>query len=284
LVDHPFKGRILLLALTIVWATSFPFTRITVEAIGYAYYTALRLAIASIPISLYGILRLNLKALRIYLKPGFILSILFLLGIILQGLGMSYTSASNAAFITSLNVVFVYLIEIYHGRSSLDSNTISAICLAILGVYLLSSTDTIIFNLGDIIILIAAFIWAIQIVYVGISSRRFTPSNLLFLEITLSSIESIPIALLQPPPNPHLILASLPYIAYLALICTILANALQLYGQKVIGSVEASIIYMMEPIFATIFAYIAIGEYPTLKQLVGSIAIITSLALTIRRS
>ncbi|MCS7113094.1 MAG: DMT family transporter [Nitrososphaerota archaeon] len=278
------KGRLLLLALTVVWATSFPFTKIAVEAIGYAYYVAFRLVMASIPMLLYGVLRLDFKAIRICLEPGITLSILFLLGIALQGLGMSYTSASNAAFITSLNVVFVYLIEIYYGRSSLDSRIISAICLAILGVYLLSSTDTITFNPGDIIVLIAAFVWALQIVYVGVSSRRFAPSNLLFLEITLSSAGSIPLILLQPPPNIHLILTSLPYIAYLALACTVLANTLQLYGQKIVGNVEASIIYMMEPVFAAIFAYIAIGEYPALKQLAGSIAIMTSLALTIRKS
>ena len=278
-----FMGRILLLALTIVWATSFPSIKIAVDAVGYAYYIALRLIIASIPMLLYALIRMDFSTLRKCLKPGFALSTLFLLGIALQGLGMSYTSASNAAFITSLNVIFVYLIEVRYGRSPLDSRIVSAVCLAILGVYLLSSTDTMMFNPGDIIILGAAFIWALQIVYVGISSRRFDPSNLLFLEITLSSAGSIPLILLQPPPSLYLISASLPYIVYLALVCTVIANALQLYGQKVIGSVEASIIYMMEPVFAAIFAYIAIGEYLTLRQLAGSAAIIISLALTIKR-
>jgi len=278
-----FMGRMLLLALTIVWATSFPSTKIAVEAVGYAYYVTLRLTIASIPMLVYALIKMDFSILRKCLKPGLILSTLFLLGIVLQGLGMSYTSASNAAFITSLNVIFVYLIEVRYGRSPLDSRIVSAIFLAILGVYLLSSTDTITFNPGDIIVLGAAFIWALQIVYVGISSRRFAPSNLLFLEITLSSAESIPLILLQPPPSLYLIPAFLPYIAYLALVCTVIANALQLYGQKAVGSVEASIIYTMEPIFAAIFAYIAIGEYLTLRQLAGSAAIIASLALTIKR-
>ncbi|MBS7248912.1 MAG: DMT family transporter [Candidatus Freyarchaeota archaeon] len=282
--DPRIIGRILLLSLTIVWATSFPFTKIAVGAVGYAYYVALRLIIASIPTLLYGILKLDSKTIRRCLKPGITLSTLFLLGIALQGLGMSYTSASNAAFITSLSIVFVYMIELHYGRSLLNLKLVSAICLAITGVYLLSSTDTLVFNPGDIIVLVAALVWALQIVYVGVSSRRYDPSTLLFLEITLSSISSTILIPLQPIPDIRSIIESLPYIAYLALVCTILANTLQIYGQRIVESVEASIIYMMEPVFAAILSHILIGEYPTIKQVLGSIAIIASLTLTIRKS
>ncbi|RLF08697.1 MAG: EamA/RhaT family transporter, partial [Thermoprotei archaeon] len=89
------KGYSALIALTLLWGSTFPFIKVVVAALGFAYYVALRHAIAAL--ALAPLLTTTRRRLKKCLAPGAVLGLLYFLGITLQGWGMESTTASNAA-------------------------------------------------------------------------------------------------------------------------------------------------------------------------------------------
>jgi drug/metabolite transporter (DMT)-like permease len=214
------------------------------------------------------------------LKPGFILGILYFFGISLQGLGMEYTTASNAAFITGLSVVIVYVIEVVSGREKPSVKLAVAIVLSILGLYFLSFSGFEVPNLGDLIVLAGAFFWALQIIATGKYSRNSSLFYLLLFESFFTAISATLIFPFVRVPSISSILEVLLPLIYLSFFCTIIANALQLYGQRLVSNTEAAIIYLLEPVIATLFSHITIGEQLEINQIVGAIAIILAMAVS----
>ncbi|MCI4438608.1 DMT family transporter [archaeon] len=279
ILKKKFVGQLSLIFLTFLWGTTFSFIKVVVNEIGFAYYVALRYGLATF--LLFFVALFNKKEnIGEQLKPGFILGILYFFGISLQGLGMEYTSASSAAFITGLSVVIVYVIEVISGREKPSAKLAIAIALSVLGLYFLSFSGFTVPNLGDLIVLAGAFFWALQIIATGKYSRN---SNLFYLLMFESFFTAISATLFFPfvkMPSVNSILGVLLPLAYLSFFCTIIANALQLYGQRLVSNTEAAIIYLLEPVIAALFSHITIGEQLGINQIVGAVAIILAMAIS----
>ncbi|MEM4925321.1 MAG: DMT family transporter [Thermofilaceae archaeon] len=275
-------GLLALVTLTVIWGTTFPAIKIVVGRVGFLYYVTLRFALASLPLAPVALARRSL--LSAYLLPGLQLGVLYFLGITLQGWGMEYTRASNAAFVTGLSVVFVYAFEAFLGKAKPSRRLASAVALALLGLYLMSfSGGAFEVMLGDAIVLAGSVCWALQIMAVDRVARGDLFS-LLFLECSFTALAAALIAPLSGLPSGSALGAALPPLAYLATVCTVGANALQLYGQRWVGSVEAAFIYLLEPVFAAVFSYFALGETLTPLQVLGAGAIVSAMALSTMRS
>lgn len=273
-------GQIILMLLTFIWGTTFPVMKIIVENIGFAYYISLRFTIASIILAPYIFLKYKSRILFKEMFPGIILGMLFLGGISFQGLGIEYTSASNAAFITGLSVVFVYVIEVAIGKERISIQLLLAIILSMIGLYLLSFKDMFTPYLGDLIVLVGSFFWAIQIISVGRYSKNFNLIHLLFFEISSTALGSLLILPFVKTPSLNSTLNMIPYILYLSIFCTIFTNMLQLYGQKLVSNVEAAIIYLMEPVFAYLISFIMLGEQLSMRQFFGAFFIMLAMMLS----
>jgi len=277
-------GQAILLFLTFIWGTTFSIIKVVVENIGFAYYVFLRFSLASFFLIPYIIFKYRREVFYRNLVPGAVLGLLFFGGISFQGWGIEYTSASNAAFITGLSMVFVYIIEVATGREKISIRLLSVIVLSIIGLYLLSFKDMFMPCVGDLIVLIGSLFWAFQIISIGKYSRNLDLLYLLFFEIIFTAIGSLIILPFIKIPSVNNILNILPYLLYLAIFCTILANTLQLYGQKIVRNVEAALIYLMEPVFASIIAFLMLGEQLSMRQIIGALAIIIAMILSSYKS
>ncbi|RLF00330.1 MAG: hypothetical protein DRJ57_01075 [Thermoprotei archaeon] len=267
-----------LVALTLVWGTTFPAIKAVVSSIGFAYYVALRFGLATL--LLMPVAARRAHELRRYLRPGAALGLLYFSGITLQGLGMEFTTASNAAFVTGLSVVMVYVIEVLLGAEKPSLELTGAVALATLGMYLLSlSGFPLQLAVGDLIVLVGALFWALQIIAVDrLSSGSLT--TLLLMECGITAAAASTLSPLTGPLPLAELRAALPHLLYLALVCTPIANALQLYGQRWVRSVDAALIYLLEPVFAALFSFIFLGEMMTPRQAVGALLILTAMAVS----
>ena len=181
------KGYVALLLLTFLWGSTFPFIKIVVVALGFAYYVALRHLIAVLALAPAAVAAR--RKLRWSLAPGAVLGALYFGGITLQGWGMELTTASNAAFITSLSVVMVYVLEAARGRARLNLNLTASVALSVAGVYLLSCYGAgLAMNLGDLIVLVGALFWALQIMAVSTYTVKYDFLSLLFLEVFFTTV------------------------------------------------------------------------------------------------
>ncbi len=274
------KGLIALIIVSILWGSSFPVIKFVVTNISEFSYTWIRSLIATITLTpyiiyVYASRRLYAKT----LKGGLLAGIAYALGLWLQGWGTRYTTASNSAFITGLNVVFVHL---YEGliRKKYSISLGMSLFLSIIGLYMLTAPSTG-FNIGDMLVLIGAVMWAAQVIIVSKYSFG-DPLVFTFFEMIPALGFIIPdfisggIDIVEP----EIILS----ITYLAIVCSNIAFALQVFGQRYVSPAIAAIIFLSEPVFASIFAYICLGEVMGIQQAFGALLIILAMSIASTRS
>ncbi|ADM27403.1 protein of unknown function DUF6 transmembrane [Ignisphaera aggregans DSM 17230] len=268
------KEFLAIIVATFLWGSSFPIIKIVVCGIDSFSYVWIRSLIAIAFLTPYIVYRAICCGIhRDSIYGGLVTGFAYLFGLWLQGWGTMYTSATNSAFITGLNTVFVH-IYIAIARRSYRSTLAIELLTAVTGLYLLTNPGRTI-NIGDILVLLGAIAWAIQIVLVSRYGGR-EPVVFTYFELFPSLIFSIYSTINGLPPITVTLLLGL---FYLGIACSGIAFALQAYGQKYISPEIASLVYLLEPVFASILSWIFLGETMSFTQIVGAMLIAISIAV-----
>jgi drug/metabolite transporter (DMT)-like permease len=201
------KSDALLLLASAIWGFAFVAQRIGMDYVGPFTFNGVRFALGSLvllPLILRNGIRKN--ASRKSTSSAGTKTLIFgsgLLGITLfaaasfQQVGLIYTTAGNAGFITGLYVVIVPILGLFWGQH-LNAGTWIGALLAAVGLYFLSVTDELTISFGDFLELIGAFLWALQILIVGWLSNKIDPVKLAFAEFSACSL----LILCYRPPYP----------------------------------------------------------------------------------
>lgn len=150
-----------------------------------------------------------------------------------------------------------------------------SLVFGVLGLYLVSSPSAV-GRFGDFLVLIGAVMWALQIIVFDKYSRC-NP----FILVYFMFLPTLAFIFLDPAP-PYILgleISVLLGFIYLALFCSIGAFTLQAYGQRRVPPETAATIFLLEPVFASFFAYLFLGEVMVLKQLIGASFILLSMYL-----
>ena len=250
----PLVGALTLVLITVIWGTTFVVVKEALDTIPVALLLALRFTMAGL---LLAWARFDRKA----LVPALILGLLSFAGFATQTLGLTITSASNAAFITGFSVILTPIIGALFWGKRLAPRVFLAAIVALAGLALMTLRDGVAsVNTGDIWVLGTAVSYALYILYLGEVARKLTVASLVMMQ-------HIPMALLAwlwALPEVHLLptvpLSTYLAIGYLALVATALVGILQTYAQRVVPAHLAALIFVLEPVFAALFAYLLIGE------------------------
>jgi drug/metabolite transporter (DMT)-like permease len=172
-------GADLLLLLTAaVWGFGFVAQRSGMFYVGPFTFNAIRFPLGSL--SLFPLI-----AWRRCFKPGeksgglffssFLAGTCLFIAVSFQQLGIMFTTAGNAGFITGLYVIFTPLFGIFLGRSTGKATWIGAI-LTFTGLYFLSSRDPLKdINIGDLIIAVSAVFWAFHVLVIDRLVQKTDP-------------------------------------------------------------------------------------------------------------
>ena len=248
-----------LLSVTIFWGTTFILSKIVLEEISLSKYLAVRLSIAAIAMSLYAWpYRRQLTVQTI--KHGFILGIFLFFSYLFQMWGISYTTASNAGFITGLSVVFVPIFSVLFFGDHPKKASIVGIIFATIGLFFLSGGDLGALNSGDWLVFMCALIVAFHVIFTG----RFAPINNIYV---LTAVQLITIALFSlvlagfdTNPGKPVNFSIMALLVYLALFGTVFTFLMQTAMQRFTTATRTALVFTMEPVFAALFAYLIGGE------------------------
>ena len=150
-----------LVVVTLIWGTTFVVVKDTLDVMPASLLLAIRFSIAFILFAPW------IKPERHTLKPAFILGILLFIGYGCQTIGLVFTSASKAAFITGFSVILTPLLSTLFWRNSIANKVYLAAMVALIGLGLLSLTGASGLNIGDVWVMGTAFAYALFIVYLG---------------------------------------------------------------------------------------------------------------------
>lgn len=243
---------------TLMWGSGFIAMQIAIDSnMSPSLILALRFSIASL--ILYFMFTKKLKNFtKQEIKHGLIAGFWLFTGFFTQTLGLVYTTPANNAFLTTMNVIFVPFIWWIMKKKAPKPKVFISAFMSIIGIAILtySAGDEIIYNVGDLLSLICALLFACHIYYIGtvvnhVSSQKFT-----FIQMIFAAILSL-IALLVF--DFKAIGAAdygngLPAVIYLGVFSTCLAFLLQINAQKKTPSTKAAIIMSLEAVFGSIFS------------------------------
>lgn len=284
-----------LFIITIFWGATFVVVKESINDISTMLFIAFRFAIAALLLLpfVYKKIKTNLNS--DLLKAGIFLGVLLFLGFAPQTVGLKYTSATKSGFITGILVVLIPIFQIFILKRKPAPGTIIGIILVFLGIVLLSSPgDSVLslfyelgstFNFGDVLTLICAAFFALHVIYIDITSRKYDLWILVFLQLFTASVVSFFAALVFHSTNYELLKIDFtPYlifgVLYTAVFASLINLSLQVKFQKEVTPTKAGIIYSFEPMFAGLFAFFLLNEKISNFGLTGGILIIAGLLVS----
>ena len=219
------------------------------------------------------------------LKAGVILGIIQYFGYVFQTYGAAHTTVGKNAFFTAINVIIVPYIFWILNKKRPDIFSFSASIICMIGVGIMSLDGNLSFthlNKGDVMTIISAFFFALQVAYTGYFGRKVHPMNLVLLQMLVGGLlfagtqfatsglrEVIPL-------HGETLMA----IIYAVVFSTAIPMLLQIYCQRLTTATRASILMSTESMFAPIFAFFVLGEIMTLRVALGAVFILFSVVVS----
>lgn len=269
------KYRLLLLLASLIWGVAFVAQVLGMDSVGPYTFNGFRFILGSIallPVLFMYPSGKNPVPTSIPLWLAFLLvGIPLFFGATLQQVGLQYTTASKASFLTANYLILVPLTGLFLGHPLLRNHIIGAI-LALIGVYYISITEDFSISLGDGLMLICALAFTVQIHMLNYLTQRFSPVLLSCGQFFVTGFLNLILAFTFEEPSVSGLQGALWPILYTGIMSTSIAYTLQAVGQKYLPPTEASMILSMEMVFGGLSGIFFLDESFTIRQYIGIIA------------
>lgn len=273
-------ANMLLLLTAAIWGFAFVAQRIGSQYVGALTFNGIRFALGAIslmPLIVYfdkrrknnrsseGSSEVPVKKI---ILPGVLVGIALYAGSTLQQIGIIYTTAGKASFITGLYMVLVPIIGIFL-KHKIGKNSWIGIGLAVVGLYLLSVNENLSIGFGDILEVIGAVFWAIHILTIDNFSKKIDPLKLSAIQFATCSILSLVTALIFERITVSGISKAVIPILYGGFLSVGVAYTLQVVAQRNAKPSHAAIILSMESVFGAVGGALLLGENMGYKGYAG---------------
>ena len=272
-----------LVGVTFIWGSTFVMVKDIIEQVPPMQMLAARFAIAAIPLLvIITVLRrwrgFSLRELGWGLAIGMALGISYTL----QTVGLQYTTASHAAFITGLLVVIAPVMGIFVLRQVPNRWAILGIVLATSGLALLTLRfeEGLTINPGDLLVLGCAFGFGLHLALLARASRLFDALRLTTVQIVVAcAVNAVGALLLEwplKPMSPEVWAGA----AFLGIMATSVGIGVLVSVLKYTTVVHASLINALEPVFAAVFGIWLQGDRLSPAALTGAALIVMGMLVT----
>ena len=256
----------LLLLTAVIWGMAFVAQRVGMDHVGPFTYNAARFALGALFLVPFALVRgpwsrrqdAGIRPVGA-LRAGLIAGAVLVFGASLQQIGLVYTTAGKAGFITGLYVVLVPLSGLLWGQRT-GWSAWTGVVLCVVGLFFLSVTASFTMERGDLFVLVGAFFWAAHVQVVGWLSPRTNPVRLACVQFAVCSLASAGGALLTEHVSGAAIMAAVGPILYGGLLSVGIAFTLQVVAQRSAPPAHAAILLSLESVFAAIGGSLLLGE------------------------
>lgn len=277
---------ILLIIVAITWGATFLPVSHTIKLINVPSFLAWRFLLAAV--LMWVIFAKKVKFDKISLIFGGILGISLFLDFTLQTYALNYIYSSKVAFIVGLNIVFVPFLAFILIGQKIEIFSIFSVILAGIGLYFLSGSKNLEFEIGEILALISSISYAAHIVITAIAIRKTKILALVVTQFFAMSFLSFFTAIFFCQTSQNSLIGGLEFIfdkvflmtlLFCVLIATIFAFGVQSWAQKSVSSEKTALIYTLEPVSAGFIGYFIGLEYLNISQIFGAFMIICAIFL-----
>ena len=278
-----------LLGAAILWGGNWVAVRYAVQEMPPLVFVTARTILAAI-FGLLLVIKLPsnrkpaLKDLKLFAFLGFI-------GIfgfnILQSFGLKNTTAINGSLINAATPILTIVLSKMLIKEKLGSLQLLGILISFLGVIWVATNGswmvltTLRFNLGDLMILIAATCWSIYSIYGKKPTLDYSAVAVTAYASLFAALYFLPLGLTQYQLKP---VHSISWDGVLAVGYSVSVGGFGqiawLKGVSLIGPSRASIFMNLLPLSTLAFASLLLGEMITLNQLIGGVFVLGGVYFT----
>jgi len=277
-MNRKLKGTLSLLGATVIWGFAFIAQSVGMDLIGPFTFQSIRCILAVlflIPCSFVldiGKCKVSESAAkwknpRLW-KTGLICGIALFVAASLQQIGLIYTDAGKAGFITAMYIVLVPILGLFFHRKPPKAAVFSVI-LAVAGLYLLSCMGVTEINKGDLLVMGCALAFAVQITCIDRLAGDVDGFRLNCVQSMVVAALSIPFVVFAETVDMGNILSCWLPLLFAGVLSMGLAYSLQIVGQKDLEPTTASLIMSLESVFAALGGWWLLGERMTNWELLG---------------
>ena len=269
----------MLLLGTFFWGVSFVVIKQGTLSYPPALFLAWRYLLASAVLAMLFARRLPGLG-RAGLLAGTWLGLVLYVGTMTQTIGLGSTTASNAGFIAGTALIFVPFFKYLLDRTRLTGAVLGSCVLALAGLAALSLDWPIRLRPGDLWVLTSAAAYGLQIVLAGRYVHRHDPMALTLVQLFCCCLCCLLQALVAGQPLTLPATAAVwQAIGFTALLATAFTYGAQNLAQQTVEEHKVALIFLTEPIFASLAGYLYLGEALTWRLALGGGLILSAILL-----
>ena len=271
------RSDLLLLLASLIWGTAFVAQRIGMQNVTPFFFNGIRFllgALVLIPIIFCRKNNLGGKRDGFLLGNPFqwqfvVLGLLLFGGASLQQVGIVFTTAGKAGFITGLYVILVPVIGILFRRKTRATTWLGAV-FGVTGLYFLSIKKGFSIHKGDFLVLVGAFFWTFHVLAIDRFTKEIPPLQLAFWQFILCGLFSLAFAFTFEHTTVQALMKATIPIFYAGLLSVGIAYTLQVVAQEHAHPSHAAIILSLESPFSAVAGYIVLNETLTGREILGA--------------
>ena len=274
------KASIMLFITSIIWGLAFVAQAQGMEHIGPFTFTAARSLVAIIFLYLtYIFFNKTSKSYREQkfdmkrtIRGGVLCGLVFTFGINFQQIGLVYTTAGKASFLTALYIVFIPIIGLFYGKK-INRKLQLCIVFAMIGTDLMSVKGSLSMNIGDLITIFGSIVFAIHILMLSEFSKDTNAVLVSLIQFAVCGFFSLIAALIFEGIEIDAILKSYLAILYVGILSSGVGFTIQLMALKELDPVVASMISSLESVFGAVFGWLILSQSMSEREIIGAIII-----------
>lgn len=274
------RADFLLLTVAIAWGVTFLMVQDAIKSVPVYAFLFWRFGIATILMAIIAYKYFD-KLNKQTIFYGVILGCFLFSAFATQTFGLAYTKSSIIAFLTGLNVIIVpflaYVVFKEHVRKMVFISSLIAVC----GLYLLTMSGSLSLGKGEVLGIICALLFALQILFTDKYSKRVNVYLLVLFQFITVTILSLLFSLSLDSVTFDLNFNNtfLKALIITSIFATVYAFLIQTYMQQFTTPTKTAVIFSMEPVSAGIYGYFVGNELLSSIQLFGATLIILALLL-----
>ena len=307
--DKKMLGNLLLLLTAMIWGTAFVFQRVGMDSIEPITFNAARMALAAVMV---GALAFGLRQGRSKGVPrqadagaavpgtkvnvtrqteesnllwshtwkgGICCGLFLTAGSVFQQMGVVYTTAGKAGFITTMYMLLVPILNFLLFKKKNSWLVWLAVFLGVGGMYLLCVKEDFSLTRGDILVCICALMFSGHILCCDYFVKLASAVELAAIQFATAAVVSAVIASFTESPDWAGIVAAAVPILYCGVVSGGIGYTLQIVAQKFTNPTIASLLMSLESVFAVIAGALLLGEQMSSRELLGCVVMFAATIL-----
>lgn len=284
------RNSCLLFLTACIWGSSFVAQSVGMDYIGPYTFNCLRFLIGSLvllPVIFFSQQKKKNQKDRSkdrtlqkkeMLCGGIVCGVVLCIASTLQQIGIIYTTAGKAGFLTAMYIVLVPVLGLFLKRKAGLQLWIS-VGLALIGLYLLCMKGSFSLNGGDVLLILCAVGFSVHIMVVDYFSPKLDGTILSCIQFLVAGLISGIGMLLSEQFDWYMVLLAAKPILYSGVLSCGVGYTLQVIAQKGLNPTVASLLMSLESVVSVIAGFLVLHEVLSGRELLGCVFMFAAVIL-----